>query len=357
MKNRQQILTRAQIKALLAEAKDDALLHPLLVTAVYTGMRLGDICTLRWSAVDFEQGTIAVPTTTPRRTVALTLFPALRTVLEAQRDGAAGKAPRPKPRGYVFPDAARRYTFTNEQGHHTLRGALLLGAKIHLARVLAPPPPDTKTRATPSDDLPDTATVEQRVKAARFTAKKTARIVQTYTLFRQGLSYSQISAQVGCRKGQCSEDLHALETLLGRPLRPGATSATTRGDLVRATRDGGSGWRSFRPVFCQMALDSGVPTATIEQIVGRDILARTLRRWHDTADLAALDDLATRALSLARGAITSRQTALVNAVLHAAGVETEESAPDPKRALALLSSAVLDRTRTRIAAALRTLRG
>ena len=104
-----------------------------------------------------------------------------------------------------------------------------------------------------------------------------------------------------------------------------------------------------------MALDSGIPTETIEQIVGRDILTQTLRRRHDAVDLAALDDLATRALTLARGALTSRQTTLINTLLHAAGVESEAKTTNPKRALALLSSAVLDRTRTRIATALKNL--
>ncbi len=314
-------ITRAHMKALLAEAKDDALLYPLFVTAAYTGMRLGDICTLRWAAIDFEAGTIAVPTTTPRRTVSLTLLAPLRTVLEAQRPKSATR-----PRGAVFPEAAHRYTFTNERGHHTLRGTLLLGAKIHLARVLSPPTPSTTTKTTAAQpaDLPDPATVEQRVRAARFTAKKTARIVQTYALFRQGLSYTRIAAQTGGRKGQCSEDLHTLERLLGCALRPGVgAKPTTRGDLARAAHDRGYGWRSFRPAFCLMALDSGIPTETIEQIVGRDILAQTLRRRHDAVGLAALDDLASRALSLLSSTV--------------------------------LNSPVLDRTRTRIAAALKTL--
>ena len=315
----QKVMTRAQLRAFLAEAKGDALLYPLFVTAVYTGMRLGDVCTLRWAAIDFEAGTITVPTTTPRKTVPLTLLAPLRTVLETQRPKGATK-----PRGAVFPEAAHRYTFTNEHGHHTLRGALLLGAKIHLARVLAPPTATTKTTAAPPADLPDSATVEQRVKAARFTAKKTARIVQTYALFRQGLSYTRIAAQTGGRKGQCSEDLHTLERLLGRALRPGGgAKPTTRGDLARAAHDGGYGWRSFRPAFCLMALDSGIPTETIEQIVGRDILAQTLRRRHDAVGLAALDDLASRALSLLSSTV--------------------------------LNSPVLDRTRTRISAALKSL--
>ena len=112
------------------------------------------------------------------------------------------------------------------------------------------------------------------------------------------------------------------------------------------------GWRSFRPVFCLLALEAGLPTETIEQVVGRATLAQTLKYLHDTKDLPATGGLASRALALARDVITPRQTALVNAVLHAAGIEAEAD-PDPKRALSLLGTAVVNKTRARITAALR----
>ncbi len=350
-------LTRNQLKAILDAARRNALLHPLLTAAAYTGLRLGNLCNLRWSAVDLAAGCVTVPATTAHRTVKLPILPPLRAVLEKQR-ASCGKS-----RVFVFPEAARRYNSRNEHGVPSLRGALLTGAKACIGQALtAAPLPAKPDEAKPLQPVPDVMALIQK---AGFAPQKADRIATTYRLFQEGRSYSQIAAVTGRSKGQCSEDLHTVETLVGRRLRPGkpplAQPRRTTADLIQLTRRAAKGaprrtslygWRSFRPAFCLLALEAGIPTETIEQVVGRATLAQALRYLHDTKDVPAAGGLASRALALARDVITPRQTALVNAVLHAAGIEAEAD-PDPKRALSLLGTAVVNRTRARIAAALR----
>lgn len=350
-------LTRNQLKAILDAARHDALLLPLLTAAAYTGLRLGDLCNLKWSAVDLAAGCVTVPATTAHQYVKLPILPPLRAIFEKQRASCG------KHRLFVFPEAARRYNSRNEHGVPSLRGSLLTGAKVCIGQALnAAPLPAKPDETKPLPSVPD---VMARIQKAGFAPQKATRIATTYRLFREGRSYSQIAIVTGRSKGQCSEDLHTVETLVGHRLRPGkplhAPNARTTVDFIQLTRRatrGASrqtslyGWRSFRPAFCLLALEAGIPTETIEQVVGRATLAQALKYLHDTKDVPATGGLASRALALARDVITPKQTALVNAVLHAAGIEVEAD-PDPKRALSLLGTAVVNKTRARITAALR----
>ena len=60
--------------------------------------------------------------------------------------------------------------------------------------------------------------------------------------------------------------------------------------------------------------------------------------------------ITTRALALARDVIAPGQAAIVNAVLQATGIN---GTTDPKRILALLGSAMMEKTRSRIRSALK----
>jgi len=76
---------------------------------VYTGLRLGDAATLRWSEADIERGIIRrIPMKTGRRNpkpVQVPIHPALRTMLEEARADRTGE--------YVLPETAALYTRDN----------------------------------------------------------------------------------------------------------------------------------------------------------------------------------------------------------------------------------------------------
>jgi len=79
-------------------------LRVMLALGMYTGLRLGDVATLRWGEVDTVRGIIArVPHKTERRTGKPVLIP-------IHAELAAVLAEIPKPRGeYVLPEAAADY--------------------------------------------------------------------------------------------------------------------------------------------------------------------------------------------------------------------------------------------------------
>ena len=61
---RQRVLSRQEQRAILATAQEERDIPALL--SLYTGMRLGEICALKWEDVNWEQGTILVRRTAQR---------------------------------------------------------------------------------------------------------------------------------------------------------------------------------------------------------------------------------------------------------------------------------------------------
>jgi len=80
-------------------------LQRLLVLGIYTGMRLGDCCTLRWSEVDLVRRIILrVPNKTARRKGLPVHIPIHPTLLAVLNQTPAGKRT-----GFVLPEFAARY--------------------------------------------------------------------------------------------------------------------------------------------------------------------------------------------------------------------------------------------------------
>ena len=97
-------LSMDEIKAIFAAAGGNGHtsgeLRLLLTIGLYTGLRLGDCCLLRWQDVDQVAGVIrVVPAKTARsgKTVSIPIHPSLATALGVAQDG------------YVMPDLAKFY--------------------------------------------------------------------------------------------------------------------------------------------------------------------------------------------------------------------------------------------------------
>lgn len=359
----QKTLSREQVQALFDLSREDKFFYPLIVTAACTGMRLGDVCNLKWSAIDLDGGSIVVTTTRTNQLIEIPILAPLRTVLTDLHIGS------PKTRGLVFPEAAQRYNFRNQHGTYSRRGYLLNGIKAFIGRTLGEPTSQTAPRMQTQPPSPEDVTAS--IRSAGFAPRKAERLIVTYRFFAEGRSYSQIAAVTGCSKGQCSEDLEAIERLTGQSLRPGTSpKASLLGgrsiaDLVRATRGDQAkfrqngrkrqvsvyGSRSFRNAFCCLAMDAGISPAIIERIVGRKTATMAFDQAIAAGDISGMpQSITTRALALARDVIAPSQAAIVNAVLQATGIN---GTTDPKRILSLLGSAVMEKTKSRIRSALK----
>jgi len=115
-----QPLDEEQIKALWKTARNEgSMWYDLAVCATCTGMRIGDVCNLRWCNVDLANNCLPnVPTAKTGRLVTVPIWDydktseayhpilgELKRVFDAANTDAAGKDPV-----YVFPDAHAKYS-------------------------------------------------------------------------------------------------------------------------------------------------------------------------------------------------------------------------------------------------------
>jgi integrase len=103
-------------------------LRALLVLGIYTGLRLGDCCTLRWSEVDLARRIILrVPNKTARRKglpVHIPIHPTLLTFLE--------QTPKAQRSGFVVPDFAGKYRNNDAEVAKILRNHFKsCGIQVH----------------------------------------------------------------------------------------------------------------------------------------------------------------------------------------------------------------------------------
>ena len=98
-----QPFTQDELTAVLQSC--DAVLRPVVLTAMCTAMRRGDCCKLTWDAVDLQSGFVTVKTSKTGELAEIPLFPVLREELEHL----------PRTSEFVFPEAEEMYR-TNVHG-------------------------------------------------------------------------------------------------------------------------------------------------------------------------------------------------------------------------------------------------
>lgn len=96
--------TAAELTAIIEKA--DPLVRPVIITGIFTAMRRGDCCLLKWSDVDLKQGYVVVKTSKTGETAEIPIFPMLREELEK---AYAVRDPKAEGHEYVWPDAARMF--------------------------------------------------------------------------------------------------------------------------------------------------------------------------------------------------------------------------------------------------------
>ena len=265
--------TAEELRAILDTAGDDAFMYPLIVTAACTGLRRGDICRLKWSAVDLSGGMLTVKTSKTEGDVEIPVFAPLRAVLE----GREGKG-----KGYVFPEAAAMLK-SNSDG-------LTWRFKKIVAKALDGNTPEDLPEPVPAAEIEDegTAAITENVPEG----KRRERMLETFRRYCAGESVRGIEKGTGCVRSTLSADLHAVETWTGkRFMRRGAgrhskasitaaVARTTRvkrerGQLSASVRD----WHALRTTFVTLALSAGCPVELVQRVTGHRTVAVVMEHY------------------------------------------------------------------------------
>ena len=277
-------LDLTELKKVLDCAKRDGALYPLVVAAACTGMRIGDVCNLKWSDVNLKQGLITCVTAKAGVRVTIPILGMLHDVLS----GLSHDSP------YVFPGAQAQYARNKDK--------LFRDVKPLFARaILGDGEASVREKADGTK-----RSFEEVIDDAGFTASRRARLIEIYGQFMAGRRSSEIAAALGVARSQVSMDLRDIEKLTGEELRPMAAKSVqrkTRLDLIEQTRQTRGigkraaciyGWHSFRHTFVVLALKAGVPVEDVRRIVGHGEAETTLSNYYNPEAKHAAESLRKR---------------------------------------------------------------
>jgi len=276
-----------------ARGNPDPMIYRLAVTAAFTGLRIGDVCLLRWQAVDLRGGWLNVVAHKTAQALEIPIAQELRQVLEECLTERAGSE-------FVFPAAAAAYR-RNPNGIYYRGKALFARALIGGAENERE---HTATASEPIDLAEVLPKAREAVRGAGFADSKAGRILDSLARVARGDSYRKIETETGRHRAQVSEDLREAERLTGLRLRRGTPTKSGRDlkTLIADTRQGRKigqhaasllGWHNLRGTFIVYALNAGLSFETVGKITGHTT-ARVIRdhyynpqRGHTAAAVAA----------------------------------------------------------------------
>ena len=261
--------TREELKALLSAAAGDEFMLPLITTAACTGMRRGDVCGLKWRDVDLDGGMLAVKTSKTGATVEIPIFNQLRDVLEMQK---GNKGP------LVFPEAARMLR-DNPDGL-TWRFKKIVAQAFNYGKLpLALPEPiptgdiETEGAAAIIEKLPE--------------GERRTRTLEIFRRYCAGESLRGIVKATSYCKATVSNDLHAVQDMIGKPFLRIQTASVKKAvrDATQETRAHGQraasvrDWHALRATFVTLALSAGVPVELVRRVTGHTTVEIVLKHY------------------------------------------------------------------------------
>lgn len=278
-------LSESELQALFDESEKDPMLHNLTITTACTGMRIGDVCNLKWADIDLRAGFITVLTAKAGKRVTIPILEPLRKILEAALMNQSTS-------GYVFPDATLMYK-ENPSGI-TRRGKILF-ARALFAEDAENEDEENVSEANEEEKTP--AEILECIRNAGFTPQKTERCLKVYTLYSSGLTYRQIERETGLGRGQIADYLHGIEDIARTTIVKWAkTCATSNRRLLQRTRQERKvgkrsasiyGWHSLRASFVVAALTHGIPIEVVRRIVGHSTVRMTEEYFNPTKAIMA----------------------------------------------------------------------
>jgi len=261
--------TPEELQVLLAAARDDAFMYPLIVTAACTGMRRGDVCELKWTDVDLKAGMLTVKTSKTGGNVEIPIFGPLMEVLRGL--GKPGK-------GFVFPEAAAMLK-ANPNG-------LTWRFKKIVAKAFDEEAGEEVVPCPPAEILDEGL---EAIREHVSDESRRERMLEVLRLYSAGESVRKIEKLVGCARATVSADLHAVQGWLGQSFIAGSSErGGVKAAMARATRvERESGqraasvrdWHALRATWVTLALSAGVPVELVRRVTGHATVEVVLKHY------------------------------------------------------------------------------
>ena len=194
-------LTDDEIKRLLEVAQSDRMVFDLIVCALSTGLRKGDVCRLRWDGVNLRMNALRLTTSKTKTDLYLPILPVFKAVLERRLAEKEAKAI------YVFPEAEKMMR-ENETG-------ITWRMKKAFALALGETPEaetDTLDRKNLKDVFVD---VLKSINSETMTDGKRKVVIDFVTRYADGQSVRTIEKETGKPRSTVSSLLNEAQRLSG----------------------------------------------------------------------------------------------------------------------------------------------
>jgi integrase len=262
-------LTEEQENLLLETArKNDPFIYQLIVCALSTGLRRGDVCRLKWESVDFRAEQLNVRTSKTGEKVNIPIMPTLKEVLETQLAQKEDEAE------YVFPEAKRLIDSAPDRITYRVKRAFaqvfIDAAKNEPEEAQDKPEPVTLAKV-----LPEVLNAVQRLKIGD---SKRAKLIDVLNLYASGKSYREIQKTWKISRGAISSLLHLAQKESGLNFMPvqkvGVSISSVISNVTRKDRYGGSrkaskyDFHALRTTFCTRWLAKGKDIGQLGKITG-----------------------------------------------------------------------------------------
>jgi len=260
--------TPEELKALLDTSAHDDFMHPLITAAACTGMRRGDVCNLKWTAVDWKGSMLAVKASKTEAAVEIPIFKPLLSVLE---DAKGNGSP------FVFPAAAQMLE-TNPDG-------LTWRFKKIVAQALGGNSHTNRSTSIPAEEIEAEALAA--INANMPEGNRRDRMENILRRYCAGASFREIVAATGYCKATVSNDLHKIEDMIDkrflrvqspsikRAVREATQEKRGNGQRAASVRD----WHALRATFVTLALAAGVPVELVRRVTGHTTVDVVLKHY------------------------------------------------------------------------------
>lgn len=270
-----------ELLAILEVVKDDDFCRPLITTGIWTALRLGDVCQLRWADVDMDSRFITVDTSKTGARVSIPLFPMLHDEL----------AKLVRTSEYCFPEQAEVYQ-TRPDTINTFLGRVFAAAgfvdKDDSEETHGKEPGKVEQ---PEEEILSEAEMLRRgrdciLATTDYADKVRANMLEIFEQYMAGGTLNSIREKLGLSKGGTSEYFKRIELVAGftviRSRRPKATVKTRA--LVHAKRQGLTrvnqrGFHAFRATWVTLMLTKGVPIDLVKKVTGHTTVDTVLTHY------------------------------------------------------------------------------
>ncbi len=282
-----QPFTEEELLAILKAAGDDEFIRPVIVTGIFTAMRRGDCCTLRWGDVDLVEGFVRVKTSKTGETVEIPVFPLLYDELRHQLALLAPKTPEPE--DYVFP-AAAKMMLENPDGISYRIRKVFEKAGFYDDEAEEDGDEDQGPVGPALREVEKPALIE-RVEAMLASLTDTApqkreRMAEAFRRYEAGESLPAVAKSMGISKSSVSLYLHEIEDRTGLRVitRLKKPKAQHRGVVRKKQADGlrrvsVRDFHSFRTTWITLALSAGVPLELVQRVTGHKTTQVVLKHY------------------------------------------------------------------------------